>query len=138
VRAQTIRRIEPCPHQIAHRLVPGIRNPYRGQLACPVPFGQHGGVPARPDPVVRSLRAQREATTMHSGSRSGHTPVRRHRDSCLGCERTIRHDPPPMREARHRPFRRNPRHTAGRVAAISGGHVVWLICSHVLYSKMRT
>src|SRR5207253_6650957 len=40
---------------------------------------------------------------------------------------TIRHDPSPMHEARHRPTRRNPRylHTVRRVASSSGGHVVW-------------
>ena len=39
---------------------------------------------------------------------------------------TIRHDPSPMHEARHRPIRRNPRylHTVRRVAPYSGGHVV--------------
>ena len=39
---------------------------------------------------------------------------------------TIRHDPSPMHEARHRPTRRNPRylHTVRRVAPYSGGHVV--------------
>ena len=39
---------------------------------------------------------------------------------------TIRHDPSPVHEARHRPTRRNPRylHTVRRVAPYSGGHVV--------------
>ena len=39
---------------------------------------------------------------------------------------TIRHDPSPMHEARHRPTRRNPRylHTVRPVAPSSGGHVV--------------
>ena len=39
---------------------------------------------------------------------------------------TIRHDPSPIHEARHRPARRNPRylHTVRRVAPCSGGHVV--------------
>jgi Family of unknown function (DUF5681) len=39
---------------------------------------------------------------------------------------TIRHDPSPMHEARHRPTRRNPPylHIARRVAPYSGGHVV--------------
>jgi len=39
---------------------------------------------------------------------------------------TIRHDPSPMHEARHRPTRRNPRylHAVRRVTPYSGGHVV--------------
>ena len=39
---------------------------------------------------------------------------------------TIRHDPSPMHEARHRPTRRNPRylHTVRRVAPSLGEHVV--------------
>jgi hypothetical protein len=48
------------PAQIAHRLVSGIRNPYRGQLAGPVQLCQAGGIATiRLDPVARSLRDQR-------------------------------------------------------------------------------
>lgn len=36
---QAVHRVEPCPHQIAHCLVPGIGNPHRGQLARTVQLG---------------------------------------------------------------------------------------------------
>src|ERR1700686_3759648 len=58
--AQAVYRIEPRPHQIAHRLVPGIWNPHRRQLACPAEFGQAGSIsPVGLDPVARPLRDQR-------------------------------------------------------------------------------
>ncbi len=42
------------------RLVPGIWNPHRGQLARPVQLGQAGGIPpVGLDPVARPLRDQR-------------------------------------------------------------------------------
>ena len=58
--AQAMHRIEPGAHQIAHRLVPGIGNPHRRQLARPVQPGQAGGIPpVGLDPVARSLGDQR-------------------------------------------------------------------------------
>jgi hypothetical protein len=59
--------------------------------------------------------------------------TRRHRDDKAflvniepNVSDTIRYDPSPMHEARHRPTRRNPRylHTVRRIAPSSGGHVV--------------
>ena len=53
-------RVEPCADQIAHRLVPGIGNPHRRQLARPVQLRQAGGIPpVGLDPVARPLRDQR-------------------------------------------------------------------------------
>ena len=50
---------EAGPYQVAHRLVSGIGNPHRRQLASPVQPSQAGGVPPiRLDPVTRSLRDQ--------------------------------------------------------------------------------
>ena len=58
--AQAVHRVEPCPYQIAHRLVPTVRNPHRGQLASPVQLGQAGGItPIGLDPVARPLGDQR-------------------------------------------------------------------------------
>jgi hypothetical protein len=58
--AQAVHRVEPCPYQIAHRLVPRIRNPHRRQLAGPVQLGQTGGIPPIGlDPIARPLRDQR-------------------------------------------------------------------------------
>ena len=179
--AQAVHRVEPRAHQIAHRLVPGIGNPHRRQLARPVQLGQAGGIPpVGLDPVARSLRDQRGSdhdAFMSLGRQStlnaitawsrliakpqGHAvaaelaqqPVQRRRrvrdpailpylapqaalrhrndDAFLvnikpNVGDTIRHDPSPMHEARHRPIRRNPRylHTVRRVAPCSGGHVV--------------
>jgi hypothetical protein len=52
-------RIETGPHQVAHRLMPGVGNPHRRQLARPVQLGQAAGVPPiRLDPVARPLRDQ--------------------------------------------------------------------------------
>ena len=49
-----------CPHQIAHRFVRGIGNPYRGELAGAVQLGQHHRIAAiRLDPVTRLHRDQR-------------------------------------------------------------------------------
>ena len=58
--AQAVHRVEPRADQIAHRLVPGIGNPHRRQLARPVQLGQAGGIPpVGLDPVARPLRDQR-------------------------------------------------------------------------------
>ena len=58
--AQAVHRIKPRPHQIAHRLVLGIRYPHRRQLAGPMQLGQAAGIaPVGLDPVARSLRDQR-------------------------------------------------------------------------------
>jgi hypothetical protein len=58
--AQGPYRVEAGPYQVAHRLMSGIGNPHRCQLACPVQLGQTGGVPPiRLDPVARPLRDQR-------------------------------------------------------------------------------
>jgi hypothetical protein len=58
--AQAVHGVEPCPNQITNRLVPGIRNPYRGQFAGSVKFGQADSIaPIGLDPVTRSLRDQR-------------------------------------------------------------------------------
>ena len=58
--AQGTHRIETGAHQIAHRFVPGVRNPHRGQLAGPVQPGQAAGIAAiRLDPVACSLWDQR-------------------------------------------------------------------------------
>jgi hypothetical protein len=57
--AQAVHRVEPCLYQIAHRLVPAIRNPNRGQFADPVQLGQAGSISTiRLDPVARPLRDQ--------------------------------------------------------------------------------
>jgi len=57
--AQGPHRIEAGPDQVAHRLMSGIGNPHRRQLAGPVQLRQTGGVPPiRLDPVTRSLRDQ--------------------------------------------------------------------------------
>ena len=179
--AQRMHRIETRAHQIAHRLVPGIRNPHRRQLAGPVQPRQTGRIPPIGlDPVARPLRDQRRrhhdafvpaASTSDVGCHTRTAPLRsrtaasrRRRRACAAdgptpsaCSRsgrtpaprraghppppqrrcflvnikpnvsdTIRHDPSPMHEARHRPIRRNPRylHTVRRVAPSSGGHVV--------------
>jgi hypothetical protein len=53
-------RVETGAHQIAHRFVPAIRNPYRRQLARAMQPRQTGRVPPiRLDPVARPLRDQR-------------------------------------------------------------------------------
>jgi len=58
--AQRVHRIQTGTHQIAHRLVPGICNPDRGQLARPMQPRQTGGIPPiRLDPVARPLGDQR-------------------------------------------------------------------------------
>jgi len=58
--AQGPHRVEAGPYQVAHRLMSGIGNPYRRQLAGPVQLGQTGRVPPiRLDPVARPLRDQR-------------------------------------------------------------------------------
>jgi hypothetical protein len=58
--AQAMYGVEPCPRQIAHRLVPSIRNPHRRQLACPVQSGQAGSIPSVGlDPVAGSPGDQR-------------------------------------------------------------------------------
>src|SRR5712691_9750121 len=52
--APAVHRVEPCPYQIAHRLVAAIRNPHRGQFAGPVQLGQAGGISTIGlDPVAR-------------------------------------------------------------------------------------
>jgi hypothetical protein len=52
-------RVQTGAHQIAHCLVPGIRNPHRRQLARPMQPRQTGRVPPiRLDPVARPLRDQ--------------------------------------------------------------------------------
>ena len=58
---------------------------------------------------------------------------------------TIRHDPSPMHQARHRPTRRNPRylHTVRRLAPYSGGHVVSYLylpwcCGHFFYTQTKS
>jgi hypothetical protein len=57
--AQRMHRIETGAHQIAHRFVPGVRNPYCRQLACPMQPRQTGCIPPiRLDPVARSPRDQ--------------------------------------------------------------------------------
>jgi hypothetical protein len=184
-------RIQTRPHQIAHRLVPSVRNPHRRQLAGSVQPRQAGGIPPIGlDPIARPLRDQRrrhhdalmppgrQATvdaiparprfvakpqpravaaklaqqTVQRRRRVRDPAVlphlaaqatRRHRndDAILvniqpNVSDTIRHDPSPMHEARHRPTRRNPRylHTVRRVAPYSGGHVVYQIAIPVLGS----
>jgi hypothetical protein len=58
--AQRPHRVKARPHQAAHRLMSGIGNPHRRQLAGPVQFRQTGGVPPiRLDPVTRPPRDQR-------------------------------------------------------------------------------
>src|SRR5262245_18737422 len=53
-------RVETGTHQIAHRFVPAIGNPYRRQLARSMQPRQTGCVPPiRLDPVAGSLRDQR-------------------------------------------------------------------------------
>jgi hypothetical protein len=57
--AQGPHRVEACPHQVAHRLMPGIGDPHRGQLAGPVQLRQTGCVsPVSLDPVARPLGNQ--------------------------------------------------------------------------------
>src|SRR5216684_8773549 len=180
--AQCMHRVETGAHQIAHCFVPGIRNPYRRQLARSMQPRQTGCIPPiRLDPVARSPRDQRGGNhdafvTVHRhvtlnaiaarprlvaepkpdalAAEPAHQPIqrcRRVRDPAVlpnlapraarghrnndaflvnikpNVADTIRHDPSPMHEARHRPRRRNPRylHTVRRVAPCSGGHVVW-------------
>src|ERR1700737_953990 len=179
--AQRMHRVETGAHQIAHRLVPGVRNPHRGQLARPVQSRQTGRIPPIGlDPIARPLRDQRwrhhdpsgpvrgqgtldaiparaclitEPKPDARGAELAHQAIQGPRrvgnpaifpdlaaQAALGyrddyaflvnikpnVSDTIRHDPSPMHEARHRPTRRNPRylHTARRVAPYSGGHVV--------------
>jgi len=51
--------VEACSHQVAHRLMPGIGNPHRGQLAGPVQLRQTGCVPPISlDPVAWPLGNQ--------------------------------------------------------------------------------
>jgi hypothetical protein len=58
--AQGMHRVETGAHQVTHRLVSGIGNPYRRQLPCPVQLGEAGGVPpVRLDPIARPLWDQR-------------------------------------------------------------------------------
>jgi hypothetical protein len=58
--AQAMRRIETGAHQIAHRLVPGVRDPYRRQLARPMKPCQAGRIPSIGlDAVAGPLRDQR-------------------------------------------------------------------------------
>ena len=58
--AQGPYRVEAGTHQVAHRLMSGIGNPHRRQLADPVQLRQTSGVPPiRLDPVARPLRDQR-------------------------------------------------------------------------------
>jgi hypothetical protein len=58
--AQRMHRVETGAHQIAHRFVPGIRNPYRRQLTGSMQPRQTGCIPSiRLDPVACSLRDQR-------------------------------------------------------------------------------
>jgi hypothetical protein len=53
-------RVKTGAHQIAHRLVLGIRNPHRRQLTRPMQPRQTGRIPPiRLDPVARPLRDQR-------------------------------------------------------------------------------
>ncbi len=44
--ARYLHRRRTCPHQIAHRLMRGIRHPDRRQLIGPVELGQHHGIAA--------------------------------------------------------------------------------------------
>jgi hypothetical protein len=70
--AQPMHRVETSAHQIAYRLVRGIRNPHRRQLARPVQPRQTGRIPPiRLDPVARPLRDQ------GGGHDSTVVPVRR-------------------------------------------------------------
>ena len=174
-------RVKPRADEIAHRLVLGIRNPHRCQLARPVQLDQAGSIaPIGLDPVTRSLRDQRGGNHDALVSPGRHVPLnaitarsslvakpqshasvaelaqqtvqrrrrvrdpavfphlttqtaRRYRDNDAflvniksNVGDTIRHDPSPMHEARHRLTRSNPRylHTVRRVAPYSGGHVV--------------
>src|SRR5205085_6882002 len=58
--AQCMHRVETGAHQIAHRFVPGVRNPYCRQLARPMQPRQTGGIPPiRLDPIASSPRDQR-------------------------------------------------------------------------------
>ena len=51
--AQAVHRVEPRTDKIAHRLVPGIRNPHRRQLARSVELGQAGSIsPVGLDPIA--------------------------------------------------------------------------------------
>src|SRR5467141_3794805 len=71
--AQRMHRVETGAHQIAHRFVPGIRNPYRRQLTRSMQPRQTGCIPPiRLDPVARSLRDQR------GGNHDAFVTVRRH------------------------------------------------------------
>jgi hypothetical protein len=55
-----VHRVEPGAHQIAHRLVPGIRNPHRCQLACSMQPRETGCIPPIGlHSVARTLRDQR-------------------------------------------------------------------------------
>ena len=57
----------PRPHQIAHRLVGGIRHPYRRQLVGPVQPGERGGIAAVGlDPVAGPARNRGDGATLHS------------------------------------------------------------------------
>jgi len=48
-----VHRVEPRTDKIAHRLVPGIRNPHRRQLARSVELGQAAGIsPVGLDPIA--------------------------------------------------------------------------------------
>ena len=59
-RAQGMYRIETGAHQIAHRLVPGVRDLYRRQLAGPTQSCQAGRIASVGlDPVAGPLRDQR-------------------------------------------------------------------------------
>ena len=52
--------VETGANQIAHRRVPGVRNPHRRQLPRPVQLGEADGVPpVRLDPIARPLGDQR-------------------------------------------------------------------------------
>src|ERR1700738_1384130 len=65
--AQAVHRVEPCPYQIAHRLVSDIRNPYRGQFAGPVQLGRPAA--SRRSVLTRSparFGISEGATTTHS------------------------------------------------------------------------
>ena len=60
--AQRMHRVQTSAHQVAHRLVPGVRNPHRRQLACPMQPRQTGRIsPIRLDPVARPFRDQRRS-----------------------------------------------------------------------------
>jgi hypothetical protein len=103
-------------------------------------------VTARPrlvaKPQAHAVAAELAQQTIQRGRSVGDPAVlpdlaaqtaRRHRDNDPflvnikpNVSDTIRHDPSPMHEARHRTIRHNPRylHTVRRVAPCSGGHVV--------------